>query len=992
MVGKTGPGWRRKAPAYGHRDSYGEPESNAAVRGLFLNKRKWEDVHVKKQTAYLPFFFLIILCTCLFTSCLREKENKPQPLAKKGVLDLRQWNFNDNGTVKLAGEWEFYWQTLASPDQLNNNDLTVEYITVPKPWNNTVINGQSIPGSGFATYRLKVIAGEKQIGLKVLDISSSSQIFANGDLIYSAGSPGTTREESIPSYTPSVITVNNITDRLDIVVHVSNFHHYKGGLWEPLTIGKVSHLSAEREKELGKSSLFFGAIWIIGFYHLILFLIRQKDTSSLLFGITCLLQGFQSILLGERYIMTAFPEMKFWLFIKLIYLTMYSSVPMFIWYMRSIFPDEMSGNLVKSILLIGSLFCAYVLFLPSHWFTMSLTLFRIFTLCLILYGTITLYKAILNKRQGAMVFLTGFVVLVSTVVHDIFITSTLIPFGLSAFLFSQAFLIAQRYSLAFSTIEQQGEVLAIENQQRKIAEHHLQKSRKKYRDMVELLPIPVSEYDLDLNTLYANKAARDWFGYTEAEFNSGINISHLTENGSLKTILSQIKYQKTGQPLKSIALKLKRKDGSTLWGQATFAVISKDDKPFAFRTCFVDLSEQKKAEKAQLYAAEQKKLALVGQVAGKIAHDFNNILAAIMGNTEIALTDCQDPNMEKTLKLLLEQSERGATLTRNLVAFSKDQEIKEDFFNVNEKVELVLNLLKKELQNIELTKELYSDLPRLLADPGMIEHALVNIIQNAVHATSTTLRPEITIKTYESDCNILIEIRDNGCGIPHQHRKDIYDPAFTLKGEQDKTGSYDSRIMGTGYGMSNVKKYMDLNKGTISFTSQLDKGTTFILSFPVTEKKLTAKEKAFFSAKPIVTRQKILLVEDEKTIASIQSDILTRSPFYHSTVLAPDGRKAMELFDSQSFDLVSLDYMLKGVDTGLDVYRHIRNADKQIPVIFVSGNMKFLKSVEELKSSDPFVEHLSKPHRNLVYLNTVNGLLLKAGKRLAPSHPIKSTA
>ena len=93
----------------------------------------------------------------------------------------------------------------------------------------------------------------------------------------------------------------------------------------------------------------------------------------------------------------------------------------------------------------------------------------------------------------------------------------------------------------------------------------------------------------------------------------------------------------------------------------------------------------------------------------------------------------------------------------------------------------------------------------MLADSGMIEHALINLIQNSIHATSKVEDPRIILRTYCLENNIFFEIEDNGCGIQKEDFKNIYKPSFSLKGNRDVCGSYESGIKGTGYGMSNVK-------------------------------------------------------------------------------------------------------------------------------------------------------------------------------------------
>ncbi|MCP4717976.1 MAG: hypothetical protein GY860_00840, partial [Desulfobacteraceae bacterium] len=202
-----------------------------------------------------------------------------------------------------------------------------------------------------------------------------------------------------------------------------------------------------------------------------------------------------------------------------------------------------------------------------------------------------------------------------------------------------------------------------------------------------------------------------------------------------------------------------------------------------------EFQERKLAEKEKIkareIAGEQKKLALVGQVAGKMAHDFNNILGIIMGNTELSILDCRDEETKKTLKLILEQTIQGKNLTKNLVAFAKSHEPKQKFFKINEKIDMVLSLLRRDLDGIELIKEDKPGVPDLLADPGMIEHALINLLQNSIHAMSLVNHPRIIVRSFSINNHIFFEIEDNGCGIPPEHLKDIFDPSFTLKGSRD---------------------------------------------------------------------------------------------------------------------------------------------------------------------------------------------------------------
>lgn len=405
---------------------------------------------------------------------------------------------------------------------------------------------------------------------------------------------------------------------------------------------------------------------------------------------------------------------------------------------------------------------------------------------------------------------------------------------------------------------------------------------------------------------------------------------------------------------------------------------------------FEDITDRKQAEKekeklqlekveAISMAAETEKLALVGQIAGKMAHDFNNILGVIMGNSELALRKCQDIQTKKKLELIFKQTLRGKNMTRNLVAFAKDQEPKQEFFSIDEKMELVITLLKKDLEGIRVIREYTSGIPELLADSGMIEHAVVNLLLNSIHALSLTQKPEIIIRTGHQEDHLVIEIEDNGCGIPAEFLSNIYEPSFTLKGTKDKSGMYKPGIKGTGYGMSNVKKYIEQHNGTISIHSDLKKGTKVAMAFSIIKKELTAEE--ITEIKEETKKEKnyfgkyILLVEDEQAISDVQYCILTHEPLNHKVDIADNGQDTIDLLNTNTYDFISLDYSLPGELTGMDIYHHVRKTNKTVPILFISGNINFLESITALRQKDPYIDHLSKPCKNIDYVTCINRLL-----------------
>ncbi|MCD4721108.1 MAG: PAS domain S-box protein, partial [Desulfobacula sp.] len=517
---------------------------------------------------------------------------------------------------------------------------------------------------------------------------------------------------------------------------------------------------------------------------------------------------------------------------------------------------------------------------------------------------------------------------------------------------------------------------------RKHSDDAVRESEKKYRHLFQNAPAGNYEIDFEkVKFINVNDIMCKYTGYSEEEFLSMNPLDLLTED-SKNLYIGRLEKLSTREDLAgSVEYNIVKKDGQKLCVILNTDFVYKNGKLKRARVVAHDITELKMAQKekikAQKIAGEHKKLALVGQVAGKMAHDFNNILGIIMGNTELSLMDCKDEKTKKTLELIFEQTIRGKNLTRNLVAFAKDQEPRQEFFRINEKIDLVLSLLKKDLKGIELIKEDKPGVPDLLADAGMIEHALINLIQNSIHAISMSEHPRIIIRTYCLNDNICFEIEDNGCGISQEHLAKIYEPSFTLKGTKDMTGSYESTIKGTGYGMANVKKYIEQHKGNISIESEFNSGTKFTISLPVIEKELTSEEKIKFRKELSHFEKYILLVEDETAISDIQYRILTQEPCSHKVDTASNGQIAKDLFDRNPYDFISLDYILPGNINGMDVYNHIRATDKTIPILFISGNIEFLESIKELKQKDANVDHLAKPCRNKDYVHSINKLLGK---------------
>jgi len=182
-----------------------------------------------KLDRFLAIICLFLMIYMVYSFVFHSLSNKPTQRAEEGFLDLRDLDFTQGGAVYLAGDWAFY--PLAFIDPLSEKEPAPAYIDVPALWNSLVYDGKTMGADGYGSYRLKISLTEKtgQLGLKLPDMSSSYRLYINGDLIAQNGQPGTSKETEIPQWKPGVAFYTPTTPELDIVIHVSNFHHAKGG-------------------------------------------------------------------------------------------------------------------------------------------------------------------------------------------------------------------------------------------------------------------------------------------------------------------------------------------------------------------------------------------------------------------------------------------------------------------------------------------------------------------------------------------------------------------------------------------------------------------------------------------------------------------------------------------------------------------------------------------------------------------------------------------
>jgi signal transduction histidine kinase/CheY-like chemotaxis protein len=415
------------------------------------------------QALHRCLFF--IFASLLLTSCADTSKLKPAPVAEQGVLDLSNWDFEKEGVVRLNGEWEFYWQRLLAPNELlsSNTGKEQKFINLPSSWNGYQVNDEVLSGDGYATYYLRIIGneGNKKLMFKTSWMGTSYNLFVNGDLIASNGVVARTREEMTPQYFPLTTSYYSNTESLDIVLQVANFHHREGGAWYPIEMGLEKQITKIRESNLSINLFLCGGIFIMGIYYLGLYLSRKEEKPSLVFSIFCLLMACRSLLTGELYLSSIFPDIGWILMVQLDYLTFYLGVLALAIFIQILFPQLYSKSFLNFYIALCIGFALTVVVFPVNMFTQYIPIFRLFTVIFAIYGSYILIMAVIKKIQGASVLLAGGVFLTFSIISEVAYQQGLLGYyfffssdsGYIVFIFSQSLLLTMRYTNAFKETE-----------------------------------------------------------------------------------------------------------------------------------------------------------------------------------------------------------------------------------------------------------------------------------------------------------------------------------------------------------------------------------------------------------------------------------------------------------------------------------------------------------------------------------------------------------
>lgn len=475
---------------------------------------------------------------------------------------------------------------------------------------------------------------------------------------------------------------------------------------------------------------------------------------------------------------------------------------------------------------------------------------------------------------------------------------------------------------------------------RKLAEEHLRASEERFRLLADNIKEAFLIVELPTGrALFLSRMWEDLWGIPvdEAYANPQVWFDgiHIDDRAA---VAASFRALQRGEPAVDV-FRVRRPDQSICWVRArTFPVRAPDGRVSRVVGLIEDITAVRETEQ-QLRQAQ--KMEAIGQLAGGIAHDFNNLLVVIGGYTElIALDLAPTHHAQPDLEQVKAAVDRAASLTRQLLAFSRPQILQPQILDLNRVLRRVEALLRRVIgENIALVMNLQSSMACVNADPSQIEQVVINLAVNARDAMPTGGR--LTIETAEVELNeayvvrhrgaaggrhVMIAVTDTGVGMDEATQRRLFEPFFTTK----PTGR------GTGLGLATVYAIVKQSRGSVWVDSELGRGSVFKIYLPATAAPAETLDDSRSPDRPSTGTETVLVVEDQEEVRAVIAATLQRHGY--SVLLASDANDAIAASRNHSgpIHLVLSDVVLPSL-SGRDLARQLLVDHPDVRVLYMSG-------------------------------------------------------
>ena len=507
-------------------------------------------------------------------------------------------------------------------------------------------------------------------------------------------------------------------------------------------------------------------------------------------------------------------------------------------------------------------------------------------------------------------------------------------------------------------------------------EKHKQTEEKLFKlsQSIEESPVAFVLMDVNGNLEYVNPQFFRISGYAPRNM-IGLNVKSLQPTGSQTDDFQEAWESVGADNIWRGEMQIKKQDGECFWAYLTLLPLKNPEGRVNSMMMIMEDTSEKRQLEAQLIQSQ--KLEGIGQLAGGVAHDFNNILTAIIGYAQLVYLNMQNDDTNRGhIKHILDYSEKAATITKSLLAFSRKQTTNLSCFNVNDLISDFQKLLLRLMpENIEIQTQFTSQKLSVLVDQVQLEQVIMNLATNArdampdggliIIATNMTEIDQEFIKSNgygRTGSYAQITMADMGRGMNRQTLDKIFEPFFTTK-EPGK---------GTGLGMTIVYNIVSRHNGFITVVSEPGKGTRVRILLPIVQ---AAEDVNGSKTEEYIEQggaRTILVAEDDSGIRDLITTILTERGY--EVIGVADGVEAVKQF-SENREKVSL-VMLDGImpkKNGREAYREIRAMKPDVKVIFMSGYLENMLDFDHLMERE--IHFLQKPVLPLDILKKIQELL-----------------
>jgi len=370
-----------------------------------------------------------------------------------GVLDLQNAKFDK--AYLVAGEWEFYWGELLSPDDLKDRiPSNLNFIKVNGDWNNYLFNGNKVKSNGYGTYKLKIIAPQGGYTIQFHQVLTAYKVWINGNLKVEVGKVDTNKQNSKPKLLINEINFLSEQDTIEIIVQVSNFYHGAGGLQEKIFFGNTNDIQTRTTKHLLLTFLAIGAELIFALYFFFLFFFRQKDLAYIFLSIAILTFISFGLVNGEMILIRYLPSISWDWAKKIDFFSNYGRLFFFGFFMWFSFKEYniISKKIISIIIVLSGIYSLIVLFTPSYIFSQTLLSFigwGYLSFMYFLYVTINgLFKKVPYVMFSFLGMLALNISLVNDVLHNLNIVNTMYSanYGLLVLFIGNSLMISLKYT------------------------------------------------------------------------------------------------------------------------------------------------------------------------------------------------------------------------------------------------------------------------------------------------------------------------------------------------------------------------------------------------------------------------------------------------------------------------------------------------------------------------------------------------------------------